>query len=571
MLRNMNISKKLMITLIVNITTVIMITLLGWIGFGQLSANSTYIADRNVQAVHKLSEIRNNTIQMRLITQRMLDEEYKHEIVKDEKEINELLELDDSLIKEYEEIEFSSQAEKISYEEGFKNKLQDFRKSRNEVINMIKNGEYEKARKYYKESYNNNAIAVEQSLTDSITENVKSAYLKNTQNKDMYKGNSRSLVLLSVLGSLISLSISFAIIKAVNSKIKKVLSFTKSLGEGDFTQEIKVTNNDELDNMSRELNKASANMKTLINDIILGMEELNSSSEELTATMEEVTANIEVVKVSTQEIVEGNVALSSSTQEVSASAEELEALAGEVMDKAINSEYKADEIMNVATTVKSKSKEATEIAIEIYNEAETRVKQSIEDAKVVNEISIMADTIGNIAKQTNLLSLNASIEAARAGESGRGFSVVADEVRKLAEQSAQTVIDIRSLITKVQNSIGGLVENSSGLLSFIEHTVKPDYTLMADIGRQYQGDAEFVFNTSKDIAVSTQTMIDSISEVNASIQNVSATTEQTASSSEEILSNLNQTVSSMEEVSKQAQANAELAEKISRLTQKFKI
>ena len=43
-----------------------------------------------------------------------------------------------------------------------------------------------------------------------------------------------------------------------------------------------------------------------------------------------------------------------------------------------------------------------------------------------------------IAKQTRVLSLNASIEAARAGEHGEGFSVVAAEMQKLASQAAQT-------------------------------------------------------------------------------------------------------------------------------------
>jgi methyl-accepting chemotaxis protein len=78
----------------------------------------------------------------------------------------------------------------------------------------------------------------------------------------------------------------------------------------------------------------------------------------------------------------------------------------------------------------------------------------------IEDLSQMAQKVGTIANQTNLLALNAAIEAARAGEAGRGFAVVADEVRQLSTMSGETGEEIGEMMREVNEKLASTLETS---------------------------------------------------------------------------------------------------------------
>lgn len=115
-----------------------------------------------------------------------------------------------------------------------------------------------------------------------------------------------------------------------------------------------------------------------------------------------------------------------------------------------------DIIKTLANSLSEMSKTTTQISTsaekiaysgdEIISYVDNTITKARETDQVVRFVQ-------QVAKQTNLLGLNAAIEAARAGDAGRGFQVVAEEIRKLAISSNESVDKIASVLKEIQGSV----------------------------------------------------------------------------------------------------------------------
>ncbi len=367
-------------------------------------------------------------------------------------------------------------------------------------------------------------------------------YSKNTaatemkSSNELYQNATRNSMIIVLALSVISLIVMTFIIHSILKPMNLLKAELNTLAEqgGDLTKTIHIKTKDEINQLSISINKFIGNIREIIENVSHYSAGTDNLVAEVQSNMLSLSSTIEDISATTEELSAGMEETAASSEEMTNSAMEIDNTVHTIASKTAEGAEKVNEISSRAVYVKSRIKISQAETYNLLEEVNGKLRLSIEESQIVQQINVLSDSIMQITNQTNLLALNAAIEAARAGEAGKGFSVVAEEIRKLAEESKNAVEEIQSITGKVTMSVDNLAANSKSLLTFMDTNVRNDYASFLDIMEKYSEDASFVDTLVKNFYQAAANLSENVSHMLETIDGVSAASSEGAKGTAEI-------------------------------------
>ena len=332
-------------------------------------------------------------------------------------------------------------------------------------------------------------------------------YLDDVNGELWRVASSLIVATLVVAGLVLALSVRLA--RAI---VRPVNELVLGLQTSDLSRRIQVSSRDEIAQAAEAFNRYNSGMQTTVLEVRGFADRVASGSTQLAASSVEMGRAVEEISRVGEQLKEAG-------EQVSAA---MARLGGNV-------ETMAQRTRQTGSQSEAAVQDTTQGA-QAGREAEQGMSEIQEvTGRIVTAIQVIQD----IARQTNLLSLNAAIEAAKAGNLGKGFAVVAEEVRKLAERSRSSAQEIQQLILTTQAAVAGGVQGVTVTLGNLE-AIRARITSIATSVREIGQLSEDQAGTSVEVSQRMDQTTARLAQNAAATQELSATVQQIARTSDDL-------------------------------------
>ncbi|MGA2639752.1 MAG: methyl-accepting chemotaxis protein [Spirochaetia bacterium] len=233
------------------------------------------------------------------------------------------------------------------------------------------------------------------------------------------------------IGTLSALAYSLWTLFMLRHDVRNLIAFSRRVSEGDISSLPEVKRSDEIGELAAQLRRMIS-LQTLVATLRTSGERLAA---EYAKVADRIARTVSSVKNQARVVEEASRGFTGITESV----------------------RRVEETASAGRDAARHGSSAVQVSLE-------KITSGMESTRALQErtarIEDAVSVIGDVADQTELLSLNAAIEAARAGDTGRGFSVVAQQVRKLADRSARSASEIADLVQSVLDGVRQIAVNA---------------------------------------------------------------------------------------------------------------